>query len=657
MAGLSLLACTVAPHASGQGATAATPATLPPVEAFFDRPKYDSMSLSPDGKLLAAGVPGNGHRNLALVDIESGSVKFLTGFDDEDLAGYSWIGDRLIQLQSGNLQDASGLRSIRQNVVVDTNGRLVRDMRPKGYIRMASRIIRRMNDAGDDLIVENNDRSPTGLDAWRYNPRTDRRELLTIDNPGNVARYLADRSGQVRVAVTIDPGGLRQGFYYRKDASGPWTKILDEPSDKVSMEPVAFDFDGRTLYVDVIDVEHGGHESLFAYDPESRTLGTRLYESREIDTDGLIFDEVRRVLVGVRDDSPAGVTWIDPEWKRLQDSIDAALPKTRNHLQPARHQPMRVLVMTESETQPPVYFLLDRQTHQMQQVAEAFPALKEADLSPRAFIHYRARDGLSIPAYLTMPKRPAGARPPLIVNIHGGPYVPRHSFGYDADAQFFASRGYAVLEPDFRGTQGYGTAFEQAGWKQWGLAMQDDVTDGVKALVAEGKVDPDRVCLFGASYGGYATLWGLEKEPRMFRCGVAFVAVSDLELMFDVGWSDTNRGDRYGAANNYFKRTIGDPGSKSNRAALREVSPLYHADRLEAPLLLAYGAADQRVPLTHGNQMRSALDKYRKPYEWVVYDDEGHGFTKDENRYDFYRRVDAFLAKNLAPRAKGEAGP
>lgn len=179
--------------------------------------------------------------------------------------------------------------------------------------------------------------------------------------------------------------------------------------------------------------------------------------------------------------------------------------------------------------------------------------------------------------------------------------------------------------------------------------MQDDITDGVKWLIDNGKVDGDRVCLFGASYGGYATLWGLEREPRMFRCGVAFVAVSDLALLFDVNWSDTNRNDRYGSSTNFYKRTIGDPDR--DREKLREVSPLYHVDRIQAPLLLAYGAADVRVPLIHGNRMRSALDKAGKSYEWVVYDDEGHGFNKDENKFDFYRRVDAFLAKNLVPRA------
>jgi dipeptidyl aminopeptidase/acylaminoacyl peptidase len=264
-------------------------------------------------------------------------------------------------------------------------------------------------------------------------------------------------------------------------------------------------------------------------------------------------------------------------------------------------------------------------------------------------VRYKARDGLSIPGYLTMPRHPDGTKPPLIVDIHGGPFVEAEGWGYSPDAQLFASRGYAVLQPDFRGTHGYGDAFFKAGFRQWGLAMQDDVTDGVQWLIDTGKVDPDRVCLFGASYGGYATLWGLEKEPKMFRCGVAQVAVSDLELMFDVSWSDFMESERGGDTTYNLTVTIGDPSK--DREKMRAVSPIYHTERIQAPVLLAYGASDRRVPLVHGKAMRSALEKYGKPYEWVVYDDEGHGFYKEENNFDFYRRVDAFLAKNLAPRA------
>ena len=622
-----------------------------PVEKIFARPKYSNVTLSPDGKFLVAVVPYGGRRNLALIDVDKGSITMLTTIPNQDVASYRWIGNRMIELEAGDITDASGVARIKQDVIIDTAGNIVRNMMPPGR-RPVGAVIARLNDEGDDLVIASNERTFDSVDGYRYNPRTNQQQLLTLQTPGDVVRLVSDRSGQVRAAVSVSKDGRRRKVYYRRSNDDAWTMLRDEPVEKVTLAPLAFSYDHKTLYV-TAPGSGGGRGAVHAFDPDRNELGEKLYESASIDAGQLVFDEVDRKLVGVRDDSPSGITWIDPGWKRLQASIDAALPGTRNALAWARNDTSRIIVSTESETQPPIFYLLDRKTHKLEPVATAYPDLDEKDLSPRGFVRYTARDGLPIPAYLTIPRKPDGAKPPLIVDIHGGPFAPGAAFGFDADAQFFASRGYAVLQPNFRGTIGYGAAFEQAGWKQWGLAMQDDITDGVKWLVDNGKVAGDRVCLFGASYGGYATLWGLEKEPQMFRCGVAFVAVSDLDLLFDVNWSDTNRDDRYGASTNFYRRTIGDPDR--DRAKLREVSPLYHAERIQAPLLLAYGAADVRVPLIHGNRMRSALDKYNKPYEWVVYDDEGHGFNLDANKFDFYRRVDAFLAKNLAPRTADRA--
>jgi dipeptidyl aminopeptidase/acylaminoacyl peptidase len=201
-----------------------------------------------------------------------------------------------------------------------------------------------------------------------------------------------------------------------------------------------------------------------------------------------------------------------------------------------------------------------------------------------------------------------------------------------------------VLEPEFRGSLGHGWKLYASSFKQWGLAMQDDITDGAEWLIREGIVDKDRICLYGGSYGGYATLWGLIKTPDLYRCGVAVVAVTDVSLLFDVDWYDLV-GSPYRWLDYEARDVIGDP--KSDAEKFRSVSPLVNAAKLKAPVLLAYGGADHRVPIKHGNEFREALDKYGKTYEWILYSDEGHGFSKDENRFDFYRRVDAFLKKYL----------
>ena len=357
----------------------------------------------------------------------------------------------------------------------------------------------------------------------------------------------------------------------------------------------------------------------------------------------LIFNRAKRALVGVsyQGDKP-GYVWFDADMVRLQKAVDQALPDTFNAIQIADDNPRRAIVFAHSDVNSGSLYLLDMEKLTVSELAKTRPWLDPKQMAERRPVRYAARDGLEIPAYLTLPSGPVGKKPPLVVVIHGGPWVRGFVGGFDITAQFLASRGYAVLEPEFRGSAGHGWKLLSAGFKQWGLAMQDDITDGVEWLIKQDIVDKERVCLFGGSYGGYATLWGLIKTPDLYKCGVAYVALTDLNLLLDFDWSDLTRSNflDYGA-----KDVIGDPDKEAEK--LRSVSPLLNAEKLKAPVLLAYGGRDTRVPIKHGKELRAALDKYGKTYEWVVYDDEGHGFNKDENRLDFYRRVDGFLKKYL----------
>ena len=664
---ITLLLLCIGADALAQAPVAPSPSArvagdLPPVETFYRRPKYSDVTFSPDGTLLAALVPVNERRNLAIIDTAKGKATVLTVLKDQDVSNYRWVGDRSIEVSTANLTDESGVVQLKQRLLIDLDGRVLRDMlsaslrdnamrRDTLYVSTAGymQIVDVEDRVGDQLLVETNERDRYGLDVYRYNPRTSAKELLTLQTPGSVRDFTIDHAGQVRVAVSVPRGETKTSLWYRKSNESPWVRLRESDYEDEDIRPLAFDYDNKTLYVAARSPGEGRRFGVYTFDPETNRLGNLIFESPSNDAATLVFDRVKQKPIGVRDNSLAGMHWLDPEWAAVQKSIDAALPGMRNRLSWGRYATDRVVVTSESESTAPAYYVLERKTGQLQELVVSYPWLDKVPLSPRRFVRYPARDGLSIPAHLTLPKGLPEKMLPLIVDIHGGPYVQAGRFGYNADAEFFASRGYATLQPDFRGTLGYGDSFYKAGWRQWGLAMQDDVTDGVKWLIASGKVDPDRVCLFGASYGGYATLWGLAKEPDMFRCGVAFVAVSDLELMFDVGWSDFMQAERGSDMTRTFARWIGDPDK--DRDKMRAVSPVYHADRIKAPLLLAYGAADTRVPIIHGDRMRAALDKYHKPYEWVVYDDEWHGFNKDANRYDFYRRVDAFLAKNLAPRS------
>jgi dipeptidyl aminopeptidase/acylaminoacyl peptidase len=335
-----------------------------------------------------------------------------------------------------------------------------------------------------------------------------------------------------------------------------------------------------------------------------------------------------------------GSFWFDEDWARLQKSVDAALPGRMNVI---AREGARALVTSYSDTDPGSYYLLDADKSRMEFLASRRNSIRPEAMPTREPVRYVARDGLEIPGYLTLPKGGPQRNLPLVVLVHGGPYLHGATWGWSAEPAYIASLGYAVLEPAFRGSTGWGKKLYVAGWKQWGLAMQDDLNDGMDWLVKRGIVDPKRACIMGASYGGYAVMMGLARDPDRWRCGINVVGVTDIGLMFDITWSDLAYSNfiRYTA-----KETIGDPDADA--AKLKAASPLQNATKIKAPVLMAYGAQDRRVPLIFGEKMRDALRAQGTPVEWQVYSDEAHGFLLEKNRYDFYGRVARFLERELA---------
>jgi len=306
-------------------------------------------------------------------------------------------------------------------------------------------------------------------------------------------------------------------------------------------------------------------------------------------------------------------------------------------------QTRQVLVASYSDRVPTVYSLFDRETGKLANVARSRPWVDPKQMGTRDTARFAARDGLLIPVTVT---RPPGATEgdaprPAVVLIHGGPFVRGVTWGWSEQAQFLASRGYVVLEPEFRGSTGYGAKHFRAGFKQWGLAMQDDIADTAKWAVDQKIVDPKRVCLMGASYGGYATLMGLIRHPDQFRCGVNWVGVTDIDLMYSITWSDSS--DVY--------KKYGMPVLVADRVAdaeqIKATSPVRQAARLKQPLLMAYGGQDKRVPIEHGLKMREALRATNPKVEWVAYRTEGHGWSLFETEVDFWTRVERFLDVNL----------
>jgi dipeptidyl aminopeptidase/acylaminoacyl peptidase len=289
-------------------------------------------------------------------------------------------------------------------------------------------------------------------------------------------------------------------------------------------------------------------------------------------------------------------------------------------------------------------YLFDAAKNTLENVLPARPEFEGKRLSEQTIIHYKARDGMTIPAYLTLPEDRPAKNLPMVLYVHGGPHA-RDEKGYDPIVQMFASRGYAVLQPQFRMSTGFGWNLHHAGWRQWGMAMQDDLTDGVNALAQQGVIDKSRVCIAGASYGGYAVMYGLIKDPDLYKCGVNFVGVTDIGLFFSVTYSDT-----YGAyMDDMIVKMHGDPKDPAQADYFHKTSAIENADRIKAPVLMAYGSEDVRVPMIHGEKIRDKLRAKGNVVEWQVMAGEGHGWHSEENNIAWGQKmldfVDRYIGK------------
>lgn len=621
----------------------------PPLEGFFRHPKFSAAALSPNGQYLAAIAPVNGRQNLVVVDLKSKSSVAVTAFAAADAVNPRWVNNKRLVYSTVDFQAGLGEQRGGGLYAIDRDGQNPREISPSvgsligknHMVRRYTEMLARIEGESDEVFAVSNDRSERYVDVYRLNTRTGARQLLTYDAPGGVQSWVVDRDGVPRAAVQVEKAEIAK-LWVRRNATAPW-KMVHQANLKESdgITPLAFDWTGA-LFVSARDA-NDDKAAIYTLNLETGALGPRVAASLQYDVaGGLIFDSVQKKLVGVAiDGDKPDYLWLDPQWSRWHGTLNATLPDRVNLLSRTTDA-NTILVRSTSDKVASEYFLFDPLKRTLEEIGSSLPWLKTDQMGEREFRRYESRDGISIPSYVTYPVKAERKMLPLVVDVHGGPWVRGNRWEYDANAQFLASRGYAVLQPNFRGTTGNGWHHYRSSWKQWGLTMQDDIADGVRHLVSKGIVDPKRVCIMGASYGGYATLMALVKEPNMFKCGISVVGVTDPALLLTVSWSDISDTDftRFRLAD-----MIGDPDK--DKAAMERISPLKRAGEIKAPVLMAYGGEDYRVPLVHGERMRDALLANKVPVEWVVYREEGHGWLKEENRFDFARRLEAFLATHL----------
>jgi len=642
------------------------PASVP-TAAFFSFDNLSDPVISPDGDALAMLVRNKeGRRQLAILDTSDLSkAKVIASFNDADVSRVHWVNGKRLVFSIFHEQEAYFDQTGGGLYAIDRDGDNMRTLVRPGWERemqtgklatdrtldpntVFSRVL---SDGSDDVIVRRYTRGASrgewaGTVPTRLNTRTGSVQSLGDGNlPDFGYAWFVTPHGELLGGISNVDG---KATVFGRDGR-QWKELNHFPSYEASDRSFSVITTGADNAVYVAKAFGADSaEALYKLDlATGRPAGEPIVHIKGFDFDGdLIDDEAHHRVLGVHYDADAdGTAWFDPAMAALQKEIDARLPGLVNRIDPASCGcANRVLVSSHSDHQPALYFLYDRKAALLIPIGSSRPAIDARQMADTDFYRIKARDGQDIPVYVTKPK---GKGPfPTVVLVHGGPFLRGWNWEWDAESQFLASRGYAVIKPEFRGSRGYGSELYLSGFKQWGLKMQDDIADATRWGADKGFEDPKRTCIAGASYGGYATLMGLVRYAELYQCGVAWAAVSDLALLHDTHWSDMS--EEYRAHG--MPVMVGDP--VKDAAQLAQTSPLQQAARITRPLLLAHGGDDHRVTLEHATQLRSALESHHAPLTWIEYRDEGHGWYLPANRVDFYDRMAQFLDANIGAGAK-----
>lgn len=636
----------------GETGKPATPAGQVSIEDFVKKAEFDAMAISPDGRYLAVKMPYEETVILVVIDRASGKrTASINASGNNVIDQFWWVNDtRIVASVAEQLGGVDKPRPNGELYAINADGSGSTQLFGyRGAQQVGSRVKRgaekRLASAfvidtipgdGKNILIQtfdwqNSETAPPTVERLDvYSGKTTRIGV----GPRANARFVADHRGKVRVASA--PGDdLNPILYVRAGDDGEWRVFNDPNASKVFMTPRLFARDNRHLYVDVSRA--GKPDALYRIDldGDSKTL---LYEGGA-DPGELLLDPDGQDAYGVvTHDGRTAFHVFDPESAhgRLAVATQKAFPGQVALFGSFANDGKFGLVYVFSDRNPGDYYLFDTQKKNAEYIASARKWIDPDQMAEMKPVRVKARDGLELHGYLTVPKGSDGKNLPLIVNPHGGPHGVRDYWGFNPEVQLLASRGYAVLQMNFRGSGGYGVGFLEAGYKQWGRAMQDDLTDATNWAVQQGYADPKRLCVYGASYGGYAALQGVVREPDLYRCAIGYVGVYDLNLMYRDG--DTRR-SLFGRR--YLAQVLG-----TDSADLSQRSPASNVDKIKASLMIVVGGRDERVPPSQANALRAALDKRGYTYEWLKKDKEGHGFFRTENNVELYTTMLQFLDRN-----------
>lgn len=602
-----------------------------PLENFFKNPDKSAYQISPNGEYYSYMAPYENRMNVFVQKRgEEESIR-LTSETDRDIAGYFWPNDEQIVY----LKDTGGDENYRLYVagIDGSNNVCLTD-----FEGVRTQIIDDLPEQKDLLIIGLNKRNPQVFDPYRLNLKTGEMEMIA-ENPGNIQGWMLDHDGQLRVAMAI-VDGVNQAFLYRPTEKDEWQTILTT-NFKEGFSPQFFTFDNKNI----IGTSNIGRDksAVVEFDPETGKEVKMMYKNDDYDVSQVSYSRKRKVITAASYTSWKRERYFfDSKSEEMFKKLQAHLNGYEIAISSSNDDETIYIVRTYSDKSLGAYYIYDAEKDEIEKIVEVSPWIDENEMANQLAVSYTSRDGLKIHGYLTLPKGYTienAKNLPVVINPHGGPWA-RDSWGFNPEIQFLANRGFAVMQMNFRGSTGYGRQFWETSFKKWGQEMQNDVTDGTKWLIEKGIADPDKIAIYGGSYGGYATLMGLVREPDLYTAGVDYVGVSNLFTFMKTippYWKPML---------DMMYEMVGDPDSDS--LMMRENSPVYQVDKIEAPLFIAQGANDPRVNKDESDQMVEAMKSRGIDVEYLVKENEGHGFRNEENRFEFYRSMESFLNRQLA---------
>ena len=600
-----------------------------PLEDFFKNPDKSSYQISPKGTHYSFLAPYENRMNIFVQEIGSDEATQLTFETERDVAGYFWPNNERVLF----LKDSGGDENYKL-FGVDLDGSNLKGLTDFDGVR--TQIIDALEDIDEEIIIGMNQRNPQVFDPYRLNIESGEMTMLA-ENPGNYSGWLTDHEGKLRVATATD--GVNTSVLYRATEEEEFAPIL-QTNYTESCNPVFFTFDNQKLYA--LSNLDRDKVNVVIFDPATGLEEEVIYGNDDYDISSVFFSRKDKQLT-----SASFTSWkrerhfFDQKTEEIFRFLEKELPGLEFGISSETRDENRMMIRTYSDKTLGSYYVLDWENKKLEKITDVSPWIDENNMADQTPISYKSRDGLTINGYITLPKGYTlenAKNLPIVVNPHGGPWA-RDNWGFNPEVQFLANRGYAVLQMNFRGSTGYGKEFWTASFNEWGLKMQDDITDGVNWLIDQGIADKERIAIYGASYGGYATLAGLTYTPDLYACGVDYVGVSNLFTFME-------------SIPPYWKPyldmlydMVGHPEDDKER--LTETSPSLNADKITAPLFIAQGANDPRVVKAESDQMVEAMKSNGVEVEYMVKDNEGHGFRNEENQFEFYRAMENFLSQHI----------